>query len=470
MSENLAPASGGLFGSSTAPAPAAGGGFFNTAAAQQQPMTSQQPAVQLSASTPYSQLPDNAKRAIDSIYQLMMQHRRTLATVKTMAPSLLVVEGTTNNLHSTNGRTSPSSPADAAAGFRRRNVVTDPSSKPLPQQMVTLQTQINTLLRSAESNLTEAQHLKARAGETACQAKMHGAWPIENVAARSGVALSSIKRLLGDMNSRSEAASGGGGVGSNIPASSLNISGMNNLDALALQHIMDMRAATVDRIETMPSPYLLEVLRSFEQRLEMIYRDVEAVQARLRIAEEAERVQSMGGVGMLGDETSLLLSGGDNYAAMTSLMLYEGAGGGPAHLSKRLATLARSQNDLFLRIASQAARAHDGLEEVKLRYRRFCETMQGGYFEDPFLKADAEEVSRERELQQKIVERQLAAPSTAVGGTSLAAAVPTAPGAAPPSAMGGLFGSTPAPSSGGLFGNNSAPAPSTGGLFGAPGK
>ena len=56
---------------------------------QQQPQQYQQP---LSGNTPYAQLPDNAKRAIDGIYQLMMQHRRTLASVKTMAPALLNVD------------------------------------------------------------------------------------------------------------------------------------------------------------------------------------------------------------------------------------------------------------------------------------------------------------------------------------------------------------------------------------------
>ena len=381
-----------------------------------------------SGNTPYSQLPDNAKRAIDQIYQLMMQHRRTLASVKTMAPSLLSVDdisasnnysnaksGSSGNAFSNPGGENPS-PADAAAGSPRRPVssnkpTTHPSDEPLPQQMVALRTQIQTLLQSAETNLTEAKHLKTRAGEAAIQAKMHGAWPVENVAARRGVALSSIKGLVGDSNSNAQSAtttlSGGANTG-NIPASSLNVSGMANIDAIALQQIMDIRAAHVDRIESMPSPYLWEVLHNFEQRVTMVQRDVEAVRARLAIAEEAERVQSMGGNISMRDEASLLLANNGNVA---SLILYEGGGGSTGGaavpLCKRLATLARSQNDLFLRIAAQAARAHDGLEEVKLRYQRFCRTTKGGQYEDPFLKADVEEVSRERELQQRILEEQI---------------------------------------------------------------
>ena len=149
----------------------------------------------------------------------MMQHRRTLASVKTMAPSLLVVDdGTASTMAASSGNAlgEKPSPADAAAGSPKRPAKTtndDPSSQPLPQQMVTLHTQIQTLLQSAESNLVEAQHLKSRAGEAAVQAKMHGAWPIENVAARRGVALSSIKGLLSDSstaNVQSTTAPSGG--------------------------------------------------------------------------------------------------------------------------------------------------------------------------------------------------------------------------------------------------------------------
>jgi len=431
-------------------------------AAPAQPM---QPMQQhFSGNTPYSQLPDNAKRAIDQIYQLMMQHRRTLASVKTMAPSLLPVNddvGGGNLMAARPGETP--SPADAAAGSPRRTIpsnkstttATDPANEKLPQQMVSLQTQIQTLLQSAETNMSEAKSLKARAGEMAVSAKMHGAWPIESVAARRGVALSSIKSMLGDATNSAQsstlggtaaapvgATSGGGGT----PASSLNVAGgMTNIDAIALQQIMDIRAAHVDRIESMPSPYFWEVLHNFEQRVTMVQRDVEAVRSRLLIAEEAERVQSMGG-GAVMDETSLLLANSsNNFNAMTSLMLYEGGGGmassAAVPLSKRLATLARSQNDLFLRIASQVARAHDGLEEVKLRYQRYCQTTKGSYYEDPFLKADVEEVSREREMQQRIMEEQLATAPPPAAAVNVGQGIGAATAAPPPT--GGLFGSTP---------------------------
>lgn len=466
---------------------------------QQQQQQMQQQMQSFNGNTPYAQLPDNAKKAIDQIYQLMMQHRRTLASVKTMAPSLLQSvdnNGKTNSTQSnTRSVSTPGenlSPADAAAGSPRRlptNQVTnvDPSSEPLPQQMVTLQTQIQTLLQSAETNLNEAKQLKERAGEAAVQAKMHGAWPIENVAARRGVALSSIKELVNNNDNNAAPSASGVKTTSGTQASSVNVSGMTNLDAIALQQIMDIRASHVDRIESMPSPYYWEVLHNFEQRVSMVQRDVEAVRSRLAIAEEAERVQAMGSSGIMRDETALLRA--NTEGSLASLVLYEG---GSAPLSTKLATLARSQHDYFIRIAALAAQAHDGLEEAKHRYQRFCQTTKGGYYDDPFLKADIEEVSRERELQQRIMEERIAtAPPPQAPPTA-------APNQTTPSTS-GLFGAkgkismlflsdedfiaetathctlfhimynrlAPAPSTG-LFGSTAAPKPAaSGGLFGS---
>jgi hypothetical protein len=434
---------------------------------QQFQQQQQQQQQQFSGSTPYSQLPDNARRAIDQIYQLMMQHRRTLASVRTMAPSLLVLDDDAKGINISGlaiatRRGEITSPADVAAGTPQRfasrqqsnaattNESIDPSCESLPRQMVALQTQIQGLLQSAEANLTEARRLKSIAGEAVAQAKMHGAWPIESVAARSGVVLSSVKDMLSDHSNDHVVGNGNAG---GKPASSLNVSGMSNVDVVALQHIMDIRAARVDRIELMPSPYFWEVLKNFEQRVGAATRDVEALRARIAIAEEAERVQSAGfdGVGGRDDASSLFL-GNAGRDAKTSLLLQESGGrsvsSGTPPLSRRLATLARTQNDHFLRIAAQAAHAHEGLDEMKLRYQRFCQTTNGGYYEDPFRKADVEEFSRERDLQQRILSEQLATAMPPMAAASNISAAPTAPSV----------------SSSGLFGQ-----PATG-LFGAPGE
>ncbi len=450
---------------------------------QQQHQQHQQQQI-FSGSTPYSQLPDDARRAIDQIYQLMMQHRRTLASVRTMAPSLLTADDDdAAGGVDVAGRPAPAaarrgggeviaSPADAAAGAPLRRPAPRPSNgdppndASLPRQMAALRSQIRALLQSAESNLAEARRLKSAAGEAAAQAKMHGAWPIEIVAARSGVALSSVREMLGDHNHRRQGDGGGVGVGGGgRPASSLNVSGMTNVDAVALQQIMDMRASRVDRVEPMPSPYLWEVLGDFERRVAAVSRDVEAVRARLAIAEEAERLRSAGvggGAGATRDNASLLLAGGGGGGdAAASLILYEGggglaaaaaaAGGGSAPLSRSLATMARSQSDLFLRVAAQAARAHEGLEEAKLRYRRFCQHTRGGQYEDPFLRADVEEFSRERDMQHRILSEQLATALPPNEAATTAFGTTTAP-AAPSASASGIFGQ-----------------PATG-LFGTPGE
>ena len=77
----------------------------------------------------------------------MMQHRRTLASVKTMAPSLLTSEDVAA-AHGARGGTAVS-PADAAAGSPRRSARSDdtaapldPAKEPLPQQTAALHAQI----------------------------------------------------------------------------------------------------------------------------------------------------------------------------------------------------------------------------------------------------------------------------------------------------------------------------------------
>ena len=178
------------------------------------------------------------------------------------------------------------------------------------------------------------------------------------------------------------------------------------------------------------------------------------------------------GVGLSGmgrDDTNMILAnavGGNDV--MTSIILHNGGAGGGGTtipLSQKLVTLARSQSDHFLAIAAKAAHAHEGLEEVKLRYQRFCQATKGGFYDDPFLKADVEEFGREREMQHRILSEQMAMALPPVA---------TPKPAPPPASTSGLFGQQP--TSGGLFGapapstglfGASAPAPATGGLFGS---
>ena len=71
-------------------------------------------------------------------------------------------------------------------------------------------------------------------------------------------------------------------------------------------------------------------MKNFDHRLSIVTRDVEAVRARLTVAEEVERVQSIGGGtgvgfgGMRKDDTNMLLANAGGNGVITSLILHEG--------------------------------------------------------------------------------------------------------------------------------------------------
>ncbi|KAL7518056.1 hypothetical protein ACHAWX_002931 [Stephanocyclus meneghinianus] len=437
---------GGLFGS-TAPAPS--GGLFgfatSTPFATQQHQQQQEYTAPLSGSTPYSQLPNHLKNAIDDIYRHIMSHRRTIVAVKSMAPSLLT--DSTANLGAQSNL--QSAPADIAAGSPTKKT----KNSNLSHQLQDLHRNIQEIAVQTKNNIDDSAKLKQAAGETVAMAKMHGLWPVEMVAARRNVILLSLRKKVdgGGVSSSSLAGSGQGGK-------SATISNMPEMDVLALQHIMDMRAASVDRKENIPSPYFWEVIHNLEKRAKGVTDGLHDVNLKLA---------GMEGAGRNGISASGMGDYHTNECTPSLVLFEEGQMSFPA----RCAKLARIQNDQFLHIASNTARVHEELELMKIRHRRMCEAQKGlGQYDDPFFKADVEEMRKERELQQRIIEERLSAN-----------AAPAPPAAAPaslvhevhtPAPSGGLFGSTPAPSTatpatGGLFGA-SAPAPTGGGFFGNP--
>jgi len=449
--------SGGLFGS-TAPAPSSGlfgstaqapsGGLFGAPApsafgAPAQAQHHQQYIAPLSGNTPYSQLPPNLKNAIDEIYRHMMAHRRTLASVKTMAPSLL--ECSSNDINNTQS-SQEAAGADIAAGSPTKKAKTSN----LAQQLTELHKEIEQVAKETKENIDTSGQLKTCAGEVVTMAKLHGSWPIETIATRRQVILSSLRQRVENSTKTNSAQQQG-------DAKSSNLSSMPEIDALALQNIMDVRAASVDRKEQIPSPYYWEILRDLEKRARNVATNVEGMASRLANAEDTER----SGIKMGECNPSLILCD-------------EGATSFPA----RCAKLARIQNEQFLHIANGAARLHEEMELLKTRHKRLMETQKGiGQYDDPFFKADVEEMRKERELQQRIIEERLlanagTAPSVPAG--TPAALVPSGSlfgSTTAPAPSGGLFGSTAPAPAGGLFGSTTpaaAPTPASGGLFGTP--
>ena len=341
-----------------------------------------------------------------------------------MAPSLL---------EDSNDSQSQPTGADIAAG--------SPSKKSknsnLSHQLDELRREIDDIAKQTKDNIDTSANLKQTAGEIVAMAKYHGLWPIETIATRRQVVLSSLRQ-------RVEGAQTSSSGSTENKSNNTNLSSMPEIDALALQHILDMRASSVDRKEQIPSPYYWEMLRHLETKGQSIAVAAEQLSNRLNHAQESERL----GKGM-----------GEYHPSF--LLCQEDGGSFPG----RCAKLARIQNDQFLHIAENASRLHEEMEVLKSSYRRMMERQRGmGQYEDPFFRADVEEMRKEREVQQKIIEERLLA--------NAATAPATAGASTPAPATGGLFGSTPAPASGGLFGTPAAaPASTGGGLFGStPGE
>eukprot|EP00934_Nitzschia_sp_Nitz4_P005465 Nitzschia sp. Nitz4//scaffold17_size182527//131485//133464//NITZ4_001872-RA/size182527-processed-gene-0.104-mRNA-1//1//CDS//3329539394//5455//frame0 len=208
-----------LFG---APAPPPAGGFGQPPAAQQGPP----PA--LAGHMPYANLPPEHKKAIDTLHQVMMQHKRTVLQVSTMAPKLLAKE---------------TQQADVAGGTP--DLPLHPTVKNLAAQLHQLQQQLQVL----RQNVTYTKDLYEK---STMQAFMYAQWPTEAVAMRRGVTLTTSKQTMEkDVQAR-------------------------------LQELLDREMAHVDRIERMPSPYLWQVLQEMEQRLNNLKQSLESLHATLQ--------------------------------------------------------------------------------------------------------------------------------------------------------------------------------------------
>lgn len=375
-----APAASSLFGS--APTPAAGSFFGSSPSpAYGQPPAQAAPPMIITSSTPYSSLPPEAKRAIDTIHDALMRHKKTMANVETMAPALL---------------REPPAPADAAAGYT--------INKTLPSRLKELQHDLQTVQQKLAKCRTQAIVLKEKYEISTAQSVLHGIWQVEVVANRRGIQLTSLKKAM-DPNVKTR-----------------------------LQKLLDEQVARVDRIERIPGAYMWETLADLEQRVQTLLQQVSTV------CQELEAT--------------------------------------PSDDMMDIASIVHTQADSFARVAHTVARVHEQMERLRAKYR----ASERG--EDILLKADVEEMERQRRVEQQAkFQLMKAAPASAPATGGLFGSTPApAPGGglfgrspapattlgAAPAPLGGLFGSTPAPTpaTGGLFGSTPAPAPS-GGLFGA---
>jgi hypothetical protein len=331
------------------PTPAFGGGGFSAQQQQQQQAFQHRPAA-IAGKMTYSQLPDDMKKRIDQVHQNMMDHKRTMNMVATMAPHRLQNRELSNRV----------------AEYQRDS------------------TSIEQELHSLNGNL---RALQADAEETLRQIVAHAMWPTEALVVRAGLRHSDEEKKDDSQQQQQEFQR-------------------------QVRAALDRQMISVDRIDRMPSPYLIATIQNQQARVEQLSLRAQQLQ------EQHEFLKQ-------------LVSGPENNQHFT------------------LASMAHHQNTVLFRVSQLIKQVHQEVGEVSRKYAR---VERGNNVLD---QARAEDWHRQRLLEDEAQKQYLNAAS--------ADATPTTQGQANP-----FGGQAPAPSALGtnLFAGGQAPAPS--GLFGAP--
>jgi hypothetical protein len=421
---------GGLFGSSTpasapsgfggfGPAPASGASLFGTPApssfgAASPPFGSAPPtgsvgfgsaapasfgapqaaapmvpaAPGISSLTTYSDLPPQTKQAIDGIHEQMLRHRRTMMQVETMGPALL----------------RDVKPGDAAGG----------TMFPLKGQLFDLERNLDALNDKIQKCGREAMVLKAKFEQSTLQSVTYGVWPIEALAARRGVQLSTVETAATDRTVQEE-----------------------------LRKQLDMQTAYVDRIEKIPSPFMWLQLADMEHRLTELTHMIQSLEQQL----EMTKIVNNNGVASVVQQQTEFLRRMD-YAVARVHGSMEG-------LRKRYRLWERGPNILDKAIAEEESHRRRNSEQVKIAYLKGLQAPQNS---GPPSGAPATGDLFGSKPSAGGLFGSTPVPVPGVGGLF---------GSTPAPAGASLFGSAPAPVGGGLFGSTPAPAPAGGGLFGS---
>ncbi|GKY92607.1 hypothetical protein MPSEU_000230800 [Mayamaea pseudoterrestris] len=372
-----APFTGLGFGAAPSAAPFGGGGFGSQQPQQQQ--TIQHRPAEIAGSMAYSQLSDNNKKAIDHIYQNMMTYKRTMNMLATMAPHLL-------------------------------------QSNELPKRVSELQRESSSLQQELQKVGADVQSLQNDAEEALAQIVAYAMWPTEALTVRAGLqqhSSSSDEEKKDDSSPQQQ----------------------HQRDVQRqLRAALDRQMITVDRIDAMPSPYLIGTIQSQKERIE-------------NLSIRAKQLQQQ-------HELLMLLVNGNNQQF-------------------ELTSMAHRQNTALFHISELIKQLHKETEEISGKYARI---EPGPNVLD---QARAEEWHRQRQLEEQVQCQYVKAADEKTAATPAPGQINAFGGQAPaPSgfgAGGGIFGapSTPAPAPGQTSMFGAAPAPSVfgaigGGLFGAP--
>ena len=419
-----APAPGtSLFGSTPTAAAAPGTSLFSstapTAAVPGFQAAAVPPPAGLNGSVPYHQLPPDQKRIIDTLHEAMMQHKRTMAQVSTMAPKLLMTSSTSKSASGSSASGARIGQADMAAGAGA-----DSSTlSSLPQKTAHLKSQLKSLQQQFQTLQEQVDHTKLNSETATTQAYMYARWPTEAVASRRGVNLT---------KSSSKSA-----TSTSASTSTTSSSNNNNDDKSVqqkIQQLLDRTMTHVDRIEQMPSPYLWQVLRDMEARLELLYTHIESLHKQLL--------------------SSSSQPGGNAPINVTQIVT--------------------AQNDAIWNLASQWSSLHHRVDQLRHQYRMY-EASTGGAVVNVLDAAHQQDMAHQQALDHQLKLQMVrampaapaSAPPAAAGGSSLFGSSTPAPSTGFGTTGGSLFGSTPAPAGGSLFGSTPAAAPAGGSLFGS---
>lgn len=200
----------------------------------------------ITSSTPYASLPSEAQRAIDTIHDEIMRHKRTMNNVETMAPALL------RELPVANA-------ADAAAGGGT-------SASNLQAKLQDLKHSLEGLQVTVEKYRDKAVSLYTQMQKCTTQSVMYGVWPVEKVAVRRGVKLSSNEKSV-EPSVKEQ-----------------------------LQQLLDQQAAHVDRIELVPSPYMWQTLEDLQKRTDMLFRQVSTLNRELDANASSDHVMDVASI------------------------------------------------------------------------------------------------------------------------------------------------------------------------------
>jgi hypothetical protein len=334
----------------------------------------------------------------------MMQQKRTILQVSTMAPKLLQNKQATSQ-------------ADAAAGH---------VELPLASQVHKLATQAQQLQQQLQTVRQQLEYTQSHYKRSTVQGFHYAKWPTEAIAARRNVQLPSSN----SQNSQKDAA----------------------LQA-KLKDLLDREAAHVDRIDRMPSPFLWQILEEMEQRLATVQHKMISTEKTIRTqalqpSAEVNIVQVM----QLQEQSIWKLA-----SALAPLQqkveqlrqkyrMYETQGN------------VLEEEELQERQRQQQLDHQMRLQMVKtLPQRPAAPAPGGGMFGSAPAPGGSMFGSAPAPGGSSLFGSSAPAPGGSLFGSAPAGGLF---GSTPAPAPGGLFGSTPAPAAGGMFGST------PGGLFG----